>query len=213
MKIKCLILLGTILLFVLAGCRQQSESFDEILSVYEKMTEGEDAIRLNMQQKNDLREEERELRGLIIEGGEDSNLAVMPYIEEMIESIRSRETLMEEMVRIMEETKEELEAATLLIESIQDQRVRESFLEVQNLHRERYDAFIEWSNHYLETTREEIRFYNLLQEEEQSLQELESITIELNQRGTVEGELQEALTQVSIRLNDAIGELARALEG
>ena len=212
MKKFGLMMIGTILLFMLAGCRQEPECFDEILDVYERIAKGEGAMADIEQQKHHLQERERELRGLIIDGGADSNQPVLPYIEQMMESIRSRQNLVEEQIRIMEETKRELESATIRIESIENEEIKERFLQVQALHGERYETFAEWSDHYLETTEEEIRFYTLLQEDEQNLQELESMTIELNQRAITDRELQEALSGVSIRLNGAIHALARALE-
>ena len=208
------LMMGALSLFILilTGCDQQPEPVDEILSIYEWVAQGESVLADLNQQKQDLMGREKELRGLIIYGGADSNLAVLSLIEEMIESIQSRQGLMEEQIRIMEETKEELEAANLLIEAISAGEIREMFLHVQALHQERYETFMELAEHYLETTREELRFYALLQEEEQSLRDLESITIELNQRAIIEDELQEALSQVSVRLNAAINVLARGLE-
>ena len=205
-------MIGTILLFMLTGCRQEPECFDEILYIYERIADGEGAIADIEQQRQELKVRERELRGLIIEGGADSNLAVLSYIEETMESIRSRQNLVGEQIQLMEETKEELESATLLIESIENEEMRERFLQVQILHGERHESFAKWSDYYLETTREEIRFYTLLQEDEPNLQELENMTIELNQRAIAERELQEALSRVSVRLNGAINALARALE-
>jgi len=206
------IMIGTILLFMLTGCRQEPECFDEILFIYERIAEGEGAIAEIEHQKQDLKERERELRGLIIEGGADSNQAVLSYIEEMMNSIHSRQNLVAEQIRIMEETKEELESASFLIGFIENEEIEERFLQVQALHGERHETFMKWSNHYLETAREEIRFYTLLQEEEQSLQDLENMTIELNQRAMTEGQLQKSLSEVSVRLNGAINALARALE-
>ena len=212
MKRFGLMMIGTILLFVLTGCRQEPECFDEILDIYERIAKGEATIADIEQQKQDLIERERELRGLIIEGGADNNQAVLPHIEEVLQSIRSRQNLAEEQIRVMEETKEELEAATFLIGFIRNEEIKERFLQVQTLHGERHETFMEWSNHYLETTRLEMEFYTLLQEDEQSLQELENMTIELNQRAIAERDLQEALSRVSTRLNDAINALARGLE-
>lgn len=203
--------MGAILLFVLTGCNQQPESFDEILYIYEEIARGESALEDLDQQKHYLIEREKELRSLIIDGGADSNLVVLSYIDEMIESIQERQNLMEQQIDIMEGTMEELEAATLLIEAIRTGEIKEMFLQVQTLHQERVEAFMELADHYLDTTREELRFYGLLQEETQNLQDLESIIIELNQRAVIENELQEALSQVSVRLNVAINVLARGL--
>ena len=205
------LIMGAILLFVLTGCNQQPESFDEILYIYEEIARGESALEDLDQQKHYLIEREKELRSLIIDGGADSNLVVLSYIDEMIESIQERQNLMEQQIDIMEGTMEELEAATLLIEAIRTGEIKEMFLQVQTLHQERVEAFMELADHYLDTTREELRFYGLLQEETQNLQDLESIIIELNQRAVIENELQEALSQVSVRLNVAINVLARGL--
>ena len=212
MKKFGLMMIGAILLFMLTGCRQEPECFDEILYIYERIARGESTIADIEQQRHNLKEREKELRGPIIQGGADSNLAVLSYIEETMESIRSRQNLVGEQIRIMGEKKEELESAALLIESIENEEIKEKFLQVQLLHGERYETFIRWSDYYLETTREEIRFYTLLQEDEQNLQDLENITIELNQRAMTEGQLQESLSEVSVRLNGAINALARALE-
>ena len=212
MKRFGLMMIGTILLFMLTGCRQEPECFGEILDVYERIAKGEAAIGNIVQQKHHLEERERELRSFIIEGGADSNQAVLPYIEEMMESIRSRQNLVEEQIRIMEETEEELESATFLIGFIENEEIKQKFLQVQALHGERHEAFMEWSDYYLETTRVEMRFYTLLQEDEQSLQDLENMTVELNQREIAEGQLQETLSRISVRLNGAINVLARALE-
>jgi hypothetical protein len=196
---------------MLGGCRQE-ESFDDILYVYDRIADNEAMIANAQQQKHNLRERENELNVLIISGGMESNLAVLSYIEEMIESIQGRQNLIEEQIRIMDESKEELEKLTLRIENVENEEIKRMFLRVQTIHMERYEVFMELGYSYQETIRKELQFYSLLQEEEQSLEDLENITVELNQMAIREGELQDELSQVSDRLNQAINALARALE-
>jgi hypothetical protein len=210
LKKSGLILIGTILALLLGGCRQE-ETFDDILHVYDRIADNEAKIAETQRQKHNLKERGNELSSLIITRGVESNLTVLPYIEEKIESIHNRQNLIEEQIQIMDESREELEMLTLRIETIENEEAKRMFLRVQAVHMERYEVFMELSYSYLETIRKEIQFYNLLQEEEQNLEELENMTVELNQIAITESELQDELARVSIRLNEAINALARGL--
>jgi rubrerythrin len=208
---KCgLVIIGTVLLLTLVGCRQP-ESFDEILYAYDRIADNEAIIADAHQEIHNRIEKENELRVLIIDGGADNNLAVLTYIEEMLESIHTRQVLIEEQIRVMNESKEELEAIDQRVEAIENEEIKWMFLRVQTLHRQRYESFMGLRNHNLETISIEIQFYTQLLGEEQNLEELENMTVELNQRAITEGELQEELTQVSNRLNGAINALAGGL--
>ena len=211
MKKLGLMFIGTILLLMLSGCREP-ETYDEILEIYDRIADNEGAIESLEKQRLELVEREKVLGRRIITRGADDNALVLHYLEEVLEAIEKREEVIEEQLQIMSQSMEKLELASELIRAIGNRQIREEFLRVQELHQERYEAFNELSNSYLETASRETRLYIMLQGEEQNLQDIESLIMILNQRGIKESQLKEELRLVSDRLNDAIYELARALE-
>jgi hypothetical protein len=211
MKKLSLIFIGTILLLTLTSCGQ-TEEFDEILHIYDGIADNEIIISSLHQERLELKEREQELSRRIISQGIYSNEGVFDYLGEVLESIGERESIVEEQVQVMRMSMDELEQANQLINLIENEEIKEQFLQVQYLHHQRYEAFIELSYSYLETIRRERRFYSMLGEDEQNLLDLESLTMILNQRAITETELQEELRLASNQLNDAINRLARALE-
>jgi len=206
-----LMFIGTILLLILSGCRQP-ETYDEILEIYDRIADNEGVIESLEEQRLELVEREKVLGRRIIAGGADDNALVFHYLEEVLEAIEKREEVIEEQLQVMRQSMEELELAAGLIQEIENRQIREEFLQVQELHQERYEAFARLSYSYLETASRETRLYTMLQGEEQNLQDLESLIMLLNQRAITDSQLKEELQLVSGRLNDAINELARALE-
>jgi hypothetical protein len=200
-----------ILLLILTSCRQP-ESFDEILHIFDIIAGNEQTIESLEEQKIVLKEREKELSQLIIVEGIEDNTPVLNYIEEILESIENRMYIVEEQVGIMEMTMEELMVISELTEKIENQFVKEEFIRVHALHKERYKAFIDLSDSYLEMANREVRLYNMLKRDEQNLQDIESLIMIINQRSVTNSELKENLRQVSGQLNDAINRLARVLE-
>ena len=206
-----LLFIGTILLLVLSSCRQP-ETFDEILEIYERIADNEGIIESLEEQRLELVERGVVLGRLIIAEGADDNALVFHHLEEVLEAIEKREEVIEEQLQMMRQSMEELELAAKLIGEIGNRQVREEFLQVQELHQDRYEAFVRLSYSYLETASRETRFYTMLQGKEQNLQDLESLIMLLNQRAITESQLKEELRLVSEGLNRAINQLARALE-
>ena len=211
MKKLGLMFIGTILLLMLIGCRQP-ETYDEILEIYDRIAGNEGVIESLEEQRLELVEQERVLGRRIIDGGADDNALVFHYLEEVLEIIEKREEVIEEQLQVMSRSMEMLELAAELISEIGNRQIREEFLRVQELHQERYEAFHALSHSYLETASRETRLYTMLQEEVQNLQDVESLIMILNQRAITESQLREELRLISGQLNDAINELARALE-
>ncbi|ADU30924.1 YkyA family protein [Evansella cellulosilytica] len=205
----------TVIIFMLAifltGCFNESENPAQFM--YEHLEEAV-AIEVELGEKQAPLTEAENMEYELYE--EMLTLSELSEIEELaqqaIESAESRRELMVEEKEIIDAAYEEFALAKAFIDDIEDEEIKQQADEMVSAMENRYEAYNELYNKYVETIDIDIELYSMVFQEELTVDELQAQHDIVNEAYNEINEFNDMFNQYTTAFNDAKRDFYEAAE-
>ncbi|APH05417.1 YkyA family protein [Bacillus weihaiensis] len=178
-KLMNVSILTTLLLVILVGCLGPSPE-ETIYQKLEKVVSLEESFQEQQEPLLALEKEENELFNQIMDLGMKEFDQVVSLSNQALEMIDEREEKMQVENESIMASKEEFKGITLEMEKIEDEDTLEILENLQTTMENRYDSYETLYNHYSTSIKLDKELYEMLQNEELTMEELEEQISKIN---------------------------------
>jgi len=182
---------------------------EEIWAILASVFEGESLLSFQSYQVREREKIESGLHRQIMIEGQESNVGVQEPLDSVIESIHTRQSMLEEQEATMGEVHRKLDAIEAYLNRLEESSFREDVEELQRLFGKRYEAFSYYVEYSIQATHLELSLYTSLREETQDLRVINDYVIAIN---NAYRDSQAALQEV-YEITNQIGEIKQIFAG
>ncbi|EMI9088435.1 YkyA family protein [Bacillus cereus group sp. RP37] len=171
MKYGKVAVVGALSVGLLTGCFGEKPE-ESLYTAFETAATQEKSLVDEAKKLEKLEKEGQELYSQILQEGKDHNDAVMKKIEQATANVDDREKVLKNEKEMLEKAHKETKSVQGNIEKLEDKKLQKQAKAVEELYKNRYDAFQKMNENYTKALATEKELYEKLKVKETKLKEI-----------------------------------------
>ncbi|MDZ5606202.1 YkyA family protein [Bacillus pseudomycoides] len=164
-------LIGILSIGFLGGCLG-AQPEEELYVAFENAANQEKAVFDHVKKLKELEIQEQELYTQIVQEGKEHNEAVIPKIEQAVANVNECEKVLKNEKDVLEKAQKETTSVHNYIDKIEDKKLQKQAKKVEEVYKNRYEAFQKMNKSYKKSLITEKELYEKLKDKETKLKEI-----------------------------------------
>ncbi|MBO9130366.1 YkyA family protein [Bacillus sp. 165] len=186
---------------LLSGCFGPKQE-EEVYTVFENAAKQEASLYQEAAELEKLEVKNQELYSKILKDGKQNNEAVQATIEEALQEVSERESILQKEETLLQAAQEKMTDAKLYIDKIENSELNKRAQKTEELYRERFEVFKEMHKVYKTALQSEKELYTMLKEKTQKLKEVNDKVVAVNKNYVKVSEWNTKFNDVTAKYNN-----------